>query len=303
PPSSLNLRECALGDAGVALLAASPHICGEAGIAGLSLRQNQLTSAGSGSLFDNLRKCPKNNLVSLSLDFNPIGDAGVQLFPAYFKERGMNCGGGMEELSLRFCNLSPVSCRYLSSALLKNSAAASTPSTVVQEGKVEVDPPSSSSSPTTSTSVRKEGIRRLLLTGNHVGDAGARALASALRKNCQLEILDLTMCRIGDEGAKVLTDALLSNTKLRELRLGYNKISEIGVTALSKLFRESQEGRLEVLDLSGNMVGDGGACALASALRGSSSRKRRSRSGNSAVGGEGHNNQTPGGGLRRLNLA
>lgn len=36
------------------------------------------------------------------------------------------------------------------------------------------------------------GIRRLLLTGNSLGDAGAKALASALRKDRSLEVLDLT---------------------------------------------------------------------------------------------------------------
>ena len=36
------------------------------------------------------------------------------------------------------------------------------------------------------------GIRRLLLTGNRLGDAGARALASALKKDRSLEVLDLS---------------------------------------------------------------------------------------------------------------
>lgn len=36
------------------------------------------------------------------------------------------------------------------------------------------------------------GIRTLLLTGNNLGSAGARALASALAKDRSLEVLDLT---------------------------------------------------------------------------------------------------------------
>ena len=38
------------------------------------------------------------------------------------------------------------------------------------------------------------GVRRLLLTGNRLGDAGARALASALKKDRSLEVLDLSRC-------------------------------------------------------------------------------------------------------------
>ena len=38
------------------------------------------------------------------------------------------------------------------------------------------------------------GVRRLLLTGNRLGDAGARALASSLKKDRSLEVLDLSRC-------------------------------------------------------------------------------------------------------------
>ncbi|CAN0451959.1 unnamed protein product, partial [Ectocarpus fasciculatus] len=41
------------------------------------------------------------------------------------------------------------------------------------------------------------GIRRLLLTGNdRLGDAGAKALASALKKDGSLQVLDLTRCAV-----------------------------------------------------------------------------------------------------------
>lgn len=49
---------------------------------------------------------------SLELDFNPLGDAGVQPLPAYLKERAARGGGGLEELSLRCCDIGPAGCRY-----------------------------------------------------------------------------------------------------------------------------------------------------------------------------------------------
>ncbi|CAM9702938.1 unnamed protein product [Discosporangium mesarthrocarpum] len=242
-PHMLNLRECALGDAGLAVLAESAHICGLSGITALSLRQNQLTSAGTRSLFTSLRQSPTNRLTSLALDFNPIGDAGIQPFTAYFKERGAGGGGGMEELSLCFCNFGPVGCRYLSSALLKNSAAATATAAataaasptapasatvlgthnaeaeLAEDGRAAGSLEPEAPGMTAWVGGRDGGVRLLLLAGNHVGDAGARALASALRKNCPLEVLDLTSrCSVGDEGAMALADALRSNTFLRELR-------------------------------------------------------------------------------------
>lgn len=43
PPSALSLRECSLGDLGVAEVARSPWVRGKAGVRALSLRQNQVT--------------------------------------------------------------------------------------------------------------------------------------------------------------------------------------------------------------------------------------------------------------------
>lgn len=42
PPLALSLRECSLGDAGVAELAKSPWACGATAVRSLSLRQNQV---------------------------------------------------------------------------------------------------------------------------------------------------------------------------------------------------------------------------------------------------------------------
>lgn len=47
PPSALSLRECSLGDLGVAEVARSPWVRGKAGVRALSLRQNQVRSFAS----------------------------------------------------------------------------------------------------------------------------------------------------------------------------------------------------------------------------------------------------------------
>ena len=73
-----------------------------------------MTAVGARALLDALRASgPGDRLSSLELDFNPLGDAGVQPLPAYLKERAARGGGGLEELSLRFCDIGPAGCRYV----------------------------------------------------------------------------------------------------------------------------------------------------------------------------------------------
>lgn len=74
-----------------------------------------MTAAGVRALLDSLRSATDSGdrLACLELDFNPIGDAGAQPLPAYLKERAARGGGGLEELSLRFCDIGPAGCRLL----------------------------------------------------------------------------------------------------------------------------------------------------------------------------------------------
>eukprot|EP00752_Nemacystus_decipiens_P011212 g9963.t1 len=321
PPSALSLRECSLGDAGVAEVARSPWVCGATAVRSLSLRQNQVTAVGARTLLDALRASDsRDRLSSLELDFNPLGDAGVQPLPAYLKQRAARGGGGLEELSLRFCDIGPAGCRYISSALVKSAAAA----TAAADAAAPADPKDggdkTSSPDSTGSGAESDapaggakdagddgagivpsvppptsGVRRLLLAGNQrLGAAGARALASALKKDRSLQVLDLTRCKIGDEGARCLADALRSNSSLRELRLGYNDISADGASALASLLHAGSSA-LDSLELQGNHVGDAGATALANGLAGGGGK----RGGRDA----GSRRPTAAAGLRSLNLA
>lgn len=75
-------------------------------------RSPQLSAVGVRALLESLRLSNEDRLSCLELDFNPIGDAGAQPFPAYLKLRAARGGGGLEELSLRFCDIGPAGCRY-----------------------------------------------------------------------------------------------------------------------------------------------------------------------------------------------
>lgn len=76
--------------------------------------RKQVTAVGVRALMESLRlsDASGDRLSCLELDFNPLGDAGAQPLPAYLKERATRGGGGLEELSLRFCGIGPAGCRF-----------------------------------------------------------------------------------------------------------------------------------------------------------------------------------------------
>jgi len=105
------------------------------------------------------------------------------------------------------------------------------------------------------------------LSVHNIGDAGARALAVALRDTTSLVKVDLSVNWtdwIGDTGAAYLADALRVNTSLKYLGLGQNHIGDAGATALADALRVNTT--LTYLSLDNNRIGDAGATALASAL-------------------------------------
>jgi len=63
------------------------------------------------------------------------------------------------------------------------------------------------------------------LTGNPIGDDGARALARFLETDPQLHKLVMKQTQVEDAGAEAINEALDSNTHLEEIRLGFNTIS------------------------------------------------------------------------------
>ena len=101
------------------------------------------------------------------------------------------------------------------------------------------------------------------LDENNMGDAGACALAQAL-KNKNVKTLNLSNNRISDAGAVCLAASLLNN-KNTSLSLTKNKIGAIGAEALVKAW--SYHSNTSLIDLSDNNIGDVGAKRIALALK------------------------------------
>ena len=77
-------------------------------------------------------------------------------------------------------------------------------------------------------------LKKIWLNGNSIEDNGANALSGALKINSTLKEMSLSDNVIGDEGAKVLAEALKINTSLIRLRLDNNSFGDVGAFALAE---------------------------------------------------------------------
>ena len=113
---------------------------------------------------------------------------------------------------------------------------------------------------------REQGaLTELSLSGNKIGNRGATALASAVRRSITLEKLHLANCEIGDEGASMLAEALLRNPRLVQLDMRYNHIGPKGASQLAAVLASDKS--LTMLGMYGNRIGNEGVGELAAALR------------------------------------
>lgn len=100
-------------------------------------------------------------------------------------------------------------------------------------------------------------VRILELSGNALGEQGAKVLATWERISRSLHTLRVGECGLGDEGLTILSHAPWL-AQLDELDLSQNKLSAQGLDALSR----QQWLSLKRLDLSGNLINGHGLRCL-----------------------------------------
>jgi Ran GTPase-activating protein (RanGAP) involved in mRNA processing and transport len=113
--------------------------------------------------------------------------------------------------------------------------------------------------------LREGSAEKLVLHSTKIGNNGAVAVASAMRKSKNLWMLSLCDNDIGDEGAAVIAIAMTEMKSLMVLNLGNNHITDAGAKYIAAAAEECDS--LVQLDLSRNRIGNEGAAALATALR------------------------------------
>jgi len=98
----------------------------------------------------------------------------------------------------------------------------------------------------------------------NLGSAGCSALALAI-PFCCLDYLDLNDNNIGDRGAIAIATACASQGRIQRLCVCGNSITHVGAKAIASVLKQS---KMEYLAMNRNQIGDGGAKALAEAIRG-----------------------------------
>lgn len=259
---SVDVSATILGDDGISKLLQSIGESGKQQNIGLELRSNRITTAGATMIFNKILGMtkPVNNetnvdelpyIEALDMSLNDLESSERSKQRNLIKsiealvESGAACPG-----TLRFdcCGLGPAACRSIGKGLL-NSA---------NEAKKDSTP--------------RRSLRSLFLGSNGaVGDAGAAALAAALRTSPQsseplLEVLDLSACGISDAGCEALAMAIRDNPGcVRKLDLSNNRITDDGAVSLA--LAASAGTALANIDLSNNKeITDRGAAALATAI-------------------------------------
>uniref|UniRef100_A0A8C6UQH7 B30.2/SPRY domain-containing protein n=1 Tax=Neogobius melanostomus TaxID=47308 RepID=A0A8C6UQH7_9GOBI len=130
--------------------------------------------------------------------------------------------------TLRRCGLSPRSCASLASVLSSSS------------------------------------LTHLDLSDNDLQDSGVKLLCKGLSTPCRLQTLRLSGCLISERGGASLA-SVLSSSSLTHLDLSNNDLQDPGVGLLCEGLK-SAPCRLETLRLSGCLISERGAAALASVL-------------------------------------
>ena len=260
---SVDVSATILGDDGMSKLLQSieEQVSEKAGRRqiGLELRSNRITNAGATKIFNKILGMTKATnetnvdelpyIESLDMSLNDLGTSDRSKLRNLVKsiEGVVESGACPSTLRLDCCGLGPAACRSIGKGLLNSASEAIKDST------------------------QRRTLRSLYLSSNAaVGDAGAAALAAALRTAPQsseplLEVLDLSACGISDAGCEALAMAIRDNPGcVRKLDLSNNRITDDGAVSLALGVSGTA---LANMDLSNNKeITDRGAAALATAI-------------------------------------
>ncbi|XP_051763715.1 NACHT, LRR and PYD domains-containing protein 12-like isoform X4 [Ctenopharyngodon idella] len=249
----LGLSQSKIGGRGLMLLSdglKDPHCKLE----NLMLYDCNITAEGCAALASALRS--NSQLRELNLSENKIGDEGLMLLSDGLKDP--HCK--LENLMLWGCDITAEGCAALASALRSNSLLRELD---LSENKIGGQGLTLLSDELKDPHCKLE---KLWLSQCNITDEGCAALTSALRSNSHLTELNLSENKIGDEGLMLLSDGLMDpHCKLENLMLSRCNITAEGCAALASALRSNSH--LRELNLSGNIIGDGGLTLLSDGLK------------------------------------
>ncbi|CAF4173688.1 unnamed protein product [Adineta steineri] len=112
----------------------------------------------------------------------------------------------------------------------------------------------------------KKQCTKLNLSDNSITSKGAFILASGLKNNLTLQVLNLCATRIGDSGVQYIAKALsINNNVIKVLNISNSGLMDKSAEDLAALLKTNKT--LIYLNLAGNEFGDEGIAILANALQ------------------------------------
>lgn len=277
----LRLSHNSITDESIKELLSPPKLL-QAGGLRLDLSTNRLTPVGVHWLFQTIldaqqptkgetggqatRITPASSLAAIDLAWNYLASdvAETSNFYKTLEKLVAHPYACPRDLCFDQCSLGPGFCRAMGKGLMLRY--------LDEDGGEE-------STETDKTERRTMRPFSLSLCGNaDIGDAGAAALAAALRtiatsdsgsvkaEKTLLEKLDLSSCGIGNFGCEALALAIEDGCGVGTLDLSNNQIKDEGVAALGRAIALAGRPTVRVLDLSNNEVGVNGCTALLVAM-------------------------------------
>ncbi|GAB5358773.1 hypothetical protein AAMO2058_000487500 [Amorphochlora amoebiformis] len=198
----------------------------------LDLGQNRLANTGSIAIADYVARVEKGHVdaLRLILDDNSVGSFGGEaIFKAVFlanEKKKAASGRVIGVLNMGNNNLGQEGIVALSNAIEHRNSEAYLDGLIISKNDFGAD----SAKRLFSALSKCGGVRSLDLSENRLGDTGAEALASEIKKkgfSWDLASVKMRGCNISDKGASSLLKALeaCQCTSLTHLDLGENEIS------------------------------------------------------------------------------
>ena len=104
------------------------------------------------------------------------------------------------------------------------------------------------------------------ISGNSVGEVGALAMIEMLKKhNAILTVLKMSKNSLSECGALAMAEMLQHNTTLTVLNMDRNLVGQKGALAMAEMLKHNTT--LKELDISNNSIGERGALAIAEMLK------------------------------------
>ena len=178
----------------------------------------------------------------IDLEFCNIGDEGVEMSVRGAVEEETCCTGGISEIDLSMNDITSEGVKHPLSFLNKLETL----------NLVHLIP-------------HMSHLKKLILSGNPIGQGGAVPLITSLTAHNSLEELWLGMTRLGVEDCRALSELLSSSTSLKELDIGGNNLCPEAVELIISGLHHNTT--LEELDMSNSHFSLQNTISLASVLR------------------------------------